>query len=96
MLYLLTVADSIATGPMAWSDWKAALLRDFFLKVLNVLEKGELRVGMSGEQAPFNVEDRSGNMIGFEVDLAETLAEDGFNLRPQVGARPASILMTRA
>lgn len=27
-------------------------------------------------------------------DLAETLAKDGFNLRPQVGARPASILMT--
>jgi [protein-PII] uridylyltransferase len=42
MLYLLTVADSIATGPMAWNDWTAALLRDFFLKVLNVLEKGEL------------------------------------------------------
>jgi [protein-PII] uridylyltransferase len=42
MLYLLTVADSISTGPMAWSQWNAALLRDFFLKVLNVLEKGEL------------------------------------------------------
>jgi len=42
MLYLLTVADSIATGPAAWNDWKAALLRDFFLKILNVLEKGEL------------------------------------------------------
>jgi [protein-PII] uridylyltransferase len=42
MLYLLTVADSIATGPMAWNDWTAALLRDFFLKILNVLEKGEL------------------------------------------------------
>jgi [protein-PII] uridylyltransferase len=42
MLYLLTVADSIATGPMAWNDWTAALLRDFFLKVLNLLEKGEL------------------------------------------------------
>jgi len=42
MLYLLTVADSIATGPMAWNDWKAALLRNFFLKVLNVLENGEL------------------------------------------------------
>jgi N-acyl-D-aspartate/D-glutamate deacylase len=27
-------------------------------------------------------------------DLAEKLAEDGFSLRPQVGARPASILMT--
>ena len=42
MLYLLTVADSIATGPKAWNDWTATLLRDFFLKVLNVLEKGEL------------------------------------------------------
>ena len=42
MLYLLTVADSMSTGPMAWNDWTAALLRDFFLKVLNVLEKGEL------------------------------------------------------
>jgi [protein-PII] uridylyltransferase len=42
MLYLLTVADSIATGPMAWNDWTATLLRDFFLKVLNILEKGEL------------------------------------------------------
>jgi [protein-PII] uridylyltransferase len=42
MLYLLTVADSIATGPMAWNDWTATLLRDFFLKILNVLEKGEL------------------------------------------------------
>ena len=42
MLYLLTVADSTATGPMAWNDWTATLLRDFFLKTLNVLEKGEL------------------------------------------------------
>jgi [protein-PII] uridylyltransferase len=42
MLYLLTIADSIATGPLAWNDWTAALLRDFFLKVLNVLERGEL------------------------------------------------------
>jgi [protein-PII] uridylyltransferase len=42
MLYLLTVADSIATGPMAWSDWTATLLRDFFLKIMNVLENGEL------------------------------------------------------
>ena len=42
MLYLLTVADSIATGPKAWGDWAAILLRDLFLKVLNVLEKGEL------------------------------------------------------
>ena len=42
MLYLLTVADSMATGPKAWNSWSAALLKDLFLKILNVLEKGEL------------------------------------------------------
>ena len=42
MLYLLTVADSISTGPKAWNEWTAALLRDLFLKVLNILENGEL------------------------------------------------------
>ena len=42
MLYLLTVADSMATGPKAWNDWTATLVRDFFLKVLRILEKGEL------------------------------------------------------
>ena len=42
MLYLLTVADSISTGPKAWNDWIAVLLRDLTLKVLNVLESGEL------------------------------------------------------
>ncbi|RJP92410.1 MAG: [protein-PII] uridylyltransferase [Desulfobacteraceae bacterium] len=41
MLYLLTVADSRATGPKAWNQWTASLLRDFFLKVLGILEKGE-------------------------------------------------------
>lgn len=42
MLYLLTVADSMATGPKAWNDWTGTLVRDFVLKVLRVLEKGEL------------------------------------------------------
>jgi [protein-PII] uridylyltransferase len=42
MLYLLTVADCMSTGPNAWNDWTAILLRDLFLKVLNILEKGEL------------------------------------------------------
>ena len=42
MLYLLTVADSKATGPMAWNKWKATLLRELFFKVHHMLEKGEL------------------------------------------------------
>ncbi|MFO7665248.1 MAG: [protein-PII] uridylyltransferase [Desulfobacterales bacterium] len=42
MLFLLTVADSISTGPKAWNDWTFTLLRDFFLKILSIMEKGEL------------------------------------------------------
>ncbi len=42
MLYLLTVADATSTGPNAWSEWTSTLLRDLFLKVLNILKKGEL------------------------------------------------------
>ncbi|CAD7847012.1 MAG: [Protein-PII] uridylyltransferase (EC 2.7.7.59) / [Protein-PII]-UMP uridylyl-removing enzyme [Olavius algarvensis Delta 4 endosymbiont] len=42
MLYLLSVADSIATGPKAWNDWTAALLRASFFRVLNILKGGEL------------------------------------------------------
>ncbi len=42
MLFLLTIADSVATGPRAWNEWRFALIRDFFLKVYGILEKGEL------------------------------------------------------
>jgi len=42
MLYLLTAADSMSTGPKAWNEWTAALLKDLFFKVLSILEKGEL------------------------------------------------------
>ncbi len=42
MLYLLTVADSKATGPKAWNDWTENLLKDLFLKTMNILKTGEL------------------------------------------------------
>ena len=50
MLYLLTVADSISTGPKAWNDWTEVLLRDLFFKVLATLEKGELASSKAIEQ----------------------------------------------
>ncbi len=37
-LYLLSVADSRATGPSAWSEWKAVLMKDMYLKVKAYLE----------------------------------------------------------
>ncbi|MDL2269874.1 [protein-PII] uridylyltransferase [Desulfosarcina sp. OttesenSCG-928-A07] len=45
MLYLLTVADSMATGPKAWNEWTASLFRDLFFKARNILESGEMNFG---------------------------------------------------
>ncbi|MGQ0678984.1 MAG: ACT domain-containing protein [Actinomycetota bacterium] len=42
MLYLLSAADGVATGPSAWSGWTAALVGDLFTRIYNVLDKGEL------------------------------------------------------
>jgi len=42
MLFLLTIADSIATGPKAWNEWTAQLLHNLFIKVLDALKNGEL------------------------------------------------------
>jgi len=42
MLYLLTWADSRATGPRAWNEWTASLVQELFFKILHILEKGEL------------------------------------------------------
>ncbi|THB79535.1 MAG: [protein-PII] uridylyltransferase [Desulfobulbaceae bacterium] len=52
MLYLLSVADSRATGPSAWSDWKATLMRDMYLKVYAYLEHAD------DEAAPEDMVDR--------------------------------------
>ncbi len=39
-----------------------------------IVQSGELRVGLSGDQPPFNAKDRDGHLIGLEVDLANLLA----------------------
>jgi len=38
MLNILTIADSRSTGPLAWSEWKAALLSELYLRVKSCLE----------------------------------------------------------
>jgi [protein-PII] uridylyltransferase len=42
LLFLLAVADSIATGPLAHSEWKTMLIIELFFKVRHILEGGLL------------------------------------------------------
>ena len=39
-----------------------------------IIKNGEIRVGMSGNQPPYSMTSLSGDMIGYEVDLATLLA----------------------
>jgi polar amino acid transport system substrate-binding protein len=39
-----------------------------------IVKSGELRVGMSGSQPPFCVKSKTGELIGYEVELAKLLA----------------------
>jgi polar amino acid transport system substrate-binding protein len=57
-----------------------------------VLESGILRVGMSGNQPPFNVTTRSGEIIGMEADLANALAET-MGVRAEFVQRPFGELL---
>ncbi len=61
MLYLLTVGDSMSTGPNAWNDWISTLLRDLFFKVLKILEKGEL----ASSKVVDNLKKKKSDVIGF-------------------------------
>ena len=40
-----------------------------------IVESGTFKVGMSGTQPPFSVVSKSGSLIGYEVDLANLLAD---------------------
>ncbi len=49
-LYLLTWADSNATGPRAWNEWIADLVKEIFFKILHILEMGELATPDSSQK----------------------------------------------
>ena len=42
----------------------------------SIVKKGELRVGTTGTQPPFSMKSKSGELIGYEIDLAKALAKN--------------------
>lgn len=57
-----------------------------------VLARGELRVGMTGEQPPLNMTGRNGELFGLEVALARVLASV-IGVEPRFVRRPFSELI---
>ncbi len=77
MLYLLSVADAMSTGPLAWNDWAEALFRNFFLKVLRILERGEL----ASRQAVVVAEKKRARVLDSAGDSAGRASRDAlFNV----------------
>lgn len=54
LLHLLTVADSIGTGPSAWGPWKASLVHELVAKLRHLLERGELATADAAQAAREN------------------------------------------
>ena len=68
MLYLLSIADSKATGPSAWSAWKATLLAELFFKTKSCLEAACL--------AGAETEDEGRGASWLRQRVAELVADD--------------------
>jgi polar amino acid transport system substrate-binding protein len=57
-----------------------------------IVEKKEVRVGMSGNQPPFAMKSRGGELIGFEVDAANALA-NAMGVKLELVQKPFSELL---
>lgn len=81
MLYLLSIADSKATGPSAWSEWKSSLLREMFLKIKPYLELSRFDQAQAGlvenqvEQGVQWLKQQVAEMLNGEEGLRLTINE---------------------
>jgi [protein-PII] uridylyltransferase len=73
MLYLLTIADSMATGPKAWNDWTAVLLKDLFVKLYHILERGELATPAATDVAEKKKKEVFQRAVSLSRNALETL-----------------------
>ena len=58
-----------------------------------IIDRGVLRVGMSGTQPPLNMKNAEGQLIGLDVELAEALA-DAMKIELRIVERPFATLLS--
>ncbi len=94
MLYLLSVADSRATGPSAWSDWKGSLLEEMYLKIYPHLDTGRHGVQDVAAHEEQGVEWLRGQVRmllkdekGLRVDVANLSADYILTFSPRIVAK---------
>ena len=73
LLCVLTLADGRATGPAAWSDWKATLVRDLYRKTLMALETGRIPTRSSAIERARQVEAYEPSLAGRVEGVLATL-----------------------
>jgi len=72
LLAVMTLAN--ATPPAWASSGEAGEVQSATPAIDRILSSGKLRVGLTADQPPFNMKTKSGQIIGMEADLAESLA----------------------
>jgi polar amino acid transport system substrate-binding protein len=82
----IILALSFGAVPTATASTDAPVLS-------KVVESGVLRVGTSGAQPPFSVTSKSGEVIGYEIDLARLLA-GAMNVEVKFVVKPFGQLLT--
>jgi [protein-PII] uridylyltransferase len=82
LLYVLSVADGRATGPEAWTPWKAALVRELFRKVLIALETGEIPVRSDAVARAREIEAFEPSLAGRVQEVLETLPRSYLDSAP--------------
>ena len=73
-LSMLTIADAEATGPLAWTPWRAALVRELVGKVRRVLERGDVEPG-AAERLARGADDIRRALEGEDRDEVERFIE---------------------
>ena len=86
MLYLLSVADSKATGPSAWSDWKGTLLEELYLKIYPHLD--------SGRHGVHDVTAHEEQGVEWLRDQVRMLLKEETDLRVDIGTLGADYILS--